>query len=167
MSIEVGSNLLCTTICLVVFLTMNIKRRGFLMILDRCLNYVSNSTVSINIKTNLMNEDGSRCNNVKLFVVINLIRNCILHGLRVLFIQFSLLHQPWCHYIKQILMVCPGKLWKHSPLNLLWHSVNAVVVSSKFFLMAAKFCSHDNFDITLVKTIVTPIHLYSLSGTVL
>ena len=68
--------------------------RGFLMILDRCLNYVSNSTVSINIKTNLMSQDGSRCNNVKLFVVINLIRNCILLGLRVFFIRFSLLHQP-------------------------------------------------------------------------
>ena len=50
----------------------------------------------------------------------------------------------------------------HSPLNLQQHSANAVIVQSMFFLMVAKFCCSDNFDITLVKTIATPRNVFTL-----
>ena len=49
-----------------------------------------------------------------------------------------------------------------SPLNLRRHLANAVVVLSRFFLTTAKFCRRDNFDITLVKVIVTPTNIFTL-----
>ena len=55
------------------------------------------------------------------------------------------------------------ELWYiNSSLNLPWHSANAVVVLSRFFLMMVKFCNQDNFNITLVKTIRTPINVFTL-----
>ena len=49
-----------------------------------------------------------------------------------------------------------------STLNLRWHSANVVVVSLRFFLTTAKFCCRDNFDVTLVKIIVTPTNVFTL-----
>ena len=49
-----------------------------------------------------------------------------------------------------------------SPLNLQWHSANAVIVSSMFFLTTAKFCHRDNFDI-IVKATVTPTNIFTLT----
>ena len=51
---------------------------------------------------------------------------------------------------------------RFSPLNLRRHSANAVVVPSRFFFTTAKFCRHNNFDITLVKVIVTPTNVFTL-----
>ena len=50
----------------------------------------------------------------------------------------------------------------YSPLNLQHHLTNAIVVLLRFFLMTAKFCHRDNFNITLVKVIVTPTNVFTL-----
>ena len=51
---------------------------------------------------------------------------------------------------------------KNSSQNLRRHSANAVVVPSRFFLTTAKCCCRDNFDITLVKVIVTPTNVFTI-----
>ena len=48
------------------------------------------------------------------------------------------------------------------PLNLRLHLANAVVVPSSFFHMTEKFWCHSNFDITLVKAIVTQTNIVNL-----
>ena len=48
------------------------------------------------------------------------------------------------------------------PSEFTWHSANPFIVPSRFFLTTAKFCRRDNFDITLVKVIVTPTNVFTL-----
>ena len=47
-------------------------------------------------------------------------------------------------------------------LNLRRLPANAVIEQSRFFLTMAKFYRRDNFDIILVKAIVTPINVFTV-----